>query len=289
MQTQYQIAKGICLYKATIAKLALAASLREELKKQILTTIDRMYLMILEDATFGFSKLSVLDMLTHLSTTYSTITWSDLESNRASIATIWSTADPIKILWDCLREVQHIAAAGGDPLSDATIIDLTTILFESTGIFTLACDMWRLCPAANKTYIKFCEFFTTENKEHLRKNITTVNGGYHSANTVAHLPIKPTQNPFLLYLPCPLHPCMRFLPMTASPCFIVGPMDSDSTKPTPVPRVQTPRTVIALRPPSKTFKAATIPSCQTAVTPNRRQPRPNEDEGNQQQQQHPLN
>jgi len=99
-QTQYQIAEGVRLYKATIAKLSLAASLREELKKQILAAVDRLYLTILEDTTFGFSEVTVLDMLTHLSTTYSTITRNDLERNRASIATLWSPSDPIKTLWD---------------------------------------------------------------------------------------------------------------------------------------------------------------------------------------------
>jgi len=182
MQTQYEITKGIHLYKATIAELTLVTSLREEIKKQILAAVDRMYLTILEDATFGFANITVIDLLTHLSTTYSTITQSDLEINCTSIATIWSITDPIELLWNCLREVQCIAAAGGNPLSEAALMDLTTIMLESTGIFSLACNMWRLHPTTNKTYIEFCEFFMTENKEHLRKTATTGTSGYHSAN-----------------------------------------------------------------------------------------------------------
>jgi len=139
--------------------------------------------------------VTVFDMLTHLSTTYSTITCNDLERNRASIATLWSPSDPIETLWDCLREVQRIAAAGGDPLSDATLIELTTILFESTGMFTLACDMWCLKPTTNKTYTEFRDFFTTENKERLRKTITSATSGFHSANAATTAPVRPPAAP----------------------------------------------------------------------------------------------
>jgi len=65
-------------------------------------------------------------------------------------------------------------------------MDLTTIMLESTGVFSLACNMWRLCPTTNKTYIKFRKFFTTKNKERLRKTITTSTISYHSANAKAN-------------------------------------------------------------------------------------------------------
>jgi len=80
-QTEYEITEGIRLYKATIAKLTLATSLREEIKKQILAAVERMYFEILEDATFGFADVSVIDLLTHLTNTYSKITRADLETN----------------------------------------------------------------------------------------------------------------------------------------------------------------------------------------------------------------
>jgi len=73
-QTQYEITEGVRLYKATITKLTLAISLREEIKKLILAAIDPLYLAILKDATFGFADVSVIDLMTHLSTTYCTIT-----------------------------------------------------------------------------------------------------------------------------------------------------------------------------------------------------------------------
>ena len=194
-QTQYEITEGVRLYKATIAELTLATSLREEIKKQILAAVERMYFEILEDATFGFADVSVIDLLTHLTNTYSKITRADLETNRASIATIWPVTDPIELLWNRLREVQRISAAGGEALSDDAIMDLTIIMFESTGVFPLACNMWRLRPTTNKTYVEFREFFTTENKERLKKPATTGTSGYHSANAATAHPSKLAQKP----------------------------------------------------------------------------------------------
>jgi len=119
---QFEISEQIRLYKATIDELTRAATLRKELKKQILDAIDHLYLTILEDAIFGFSNVSVADMIGHLQTTYGTVTRTDLEKNRASIATLWTPSEPIELLWSRLREVQRIATCGNEPIADAAIV-----------------------------------------------------------------------------------------------------------------------------------------------------------------------
>jgi len=88
--TQYIIAKEVRVFKATIAELTLAITIREELKKQILTAVEHLYLATLDDETFGFAQVLVCNMLSHLSTTYGEITHAELEANHASIATLWS-------------------------------------------------------------------------------------------------------------------------------------------------------------------------------------------------------
>jgi len=97
--------------------------MREELKKLTLAAVDQLFLASLDDDTFGFAQVSVTDMLTHLQTTYGTITCADLEANCASIATLWSPADPIKLLWECLHEVQCITNVRDDPITNQAIID----------------------------------------------------------------------------------------------------------------------------------------------------------------------
>ena len=78
---QFEIAEQIRIYKTTIEELTHATTLCEELKKQILGSINRLYLTILEDATFGFSNVSIADMIAHLQTTYGTLTRTDLKKN----------------------------------------------------------------------------------------------------------------------------------------------------------------------------------------------------------------
>jgi len=140
--TPFEIAEHIRIYKATIDKLTRAATLLKELKKQVLVAVDRLYLTFLEDATFGFSNVSVADMIAHLQTRYGTVTCTNLEKNQASISTLWTLSEPIELLWDRLREVQRIAAYGNEPISDAAVVELTHLLFESSGVFPHACETW---------------------------------------------------------------------------------------------------------------------------------------------------
>jgi len=66
--------KIVHVFKAELAKLTLAATLHKELKKQLLTAIDHLYLAALDDDIFRFADISVTTMLLHLHTTYGIIT-----------------------------------------------------------------------------------------------------------------------------------------------------------------------------------------------------------------------
>jgi len=103
--TSAQIQESIHAFNSLLAEHSLAITVREELKKQLLLAVDRLYLAALEDAIFGFANVTVADMLTHLNTTYGTLSCSDLEKNRASIRTLWTPTEPIELLWERLREV----------------------------------------------------------------------------------------------------------------------------------------------------------------------------------------
>jgi len=72
--TQFVISEPVHIFKAKIAKLTLAATLHEVMKKQLLTAIDCLYLVALDNNTFGFADISMANMLTHLHTAYGTIT-----------------------------------------------------------------------------------------------------------------------------------------------------------------------------------------------------------------------
>jgi len=179
--TQFQIAETVRLFDAMLAELTTATTAREEMKKQLLEAVERLFLAALDDDTFGFADVSVAAMITHLRTTYGPITRADLELNCASIGTVWTPDEPIETLWEKLRKIQCLSVAGGDPLTDNAIKDLAFLMFEATGVFTTACDMWRVRPPGNQTLVEFRQHFTTENKERVCK-LTTSQLGYHIAN-----------------------------------------------------------------------------------------------------------
>ncbi len=81
----------------------------------ILAAVDQLFLASLDDDTFGFAQVSITDMLTHLQTTRGTITYADLEANCTSIATLWSPADPIVLLWELSVKSNTL------PLSETTL------------------------------------------------------------------------------------------------------------------------------------------------------------------------
>jgi len=70
------------------------------------------------------------------------------------------------------------------------LINLTIILLELMGVFTMACAMWHVHPIANKTICEFVAYFTAKNKECLRK-LTTSQTGFHSANAAMIAAPKP--------------------------------------------------------------------------------------------------
>jgi len=192
--TSAQIQESIRAFNSILSKISLATTVREELKKQLLLAVDQLYLATLEDAIFGFATVTVADMLVHLSTTNGMLTRSDLEKNWASITSLWNPNEPIKLLWEHLREVCCIAMDGNNPISDTAAIDLTHLLFESTGMFAHACDNWLTQAAANHTYTEFQSTFTVANKECLWR-LTASQAGFHSANVAAMFPAGSAPTP----------------------------------------------------------------------------------------------
>jgi len=181
--TSAQIQESICAFNSLLTEHALATTIHKELKKQLLIAVDRLYLITLKDATFGFANVMVAKMLTHLNTTYGTLTCSDLEKNWASISMLWTPNEPIELLWEHLREVQCIATAGTDPISDAITINLIHLLFKATGMFSHVCDTWLTHTAATQTMTEFQVVFNAANKECLRR-LTTSQASFHSANAI---------------------------------------------------------------------------------------------------------
>lgn len=199
--TGSQITEGNRAYTALISELAVATTVATCLKNQLLQAVEHRYLAALEHDEFGFAEVNVAALLAHLQTTYGRITREDLEKNRASIQTIWHPDQDIENLWISLREIKRLSIAGNDELSDEAIMGLTFLMFEATGVFTVACDLWTRKAEADKTWDNFKTHFNTENIERKRK-LTAQQAGFHGAHAVV-TPAPDSAPPLAAIVPDP--------------------------------------------------------------------------------------
>jgi hypothetical protein len=80
-----------------------------------------------------YSDITIVQMLTHLLTHYTTLTADDLETNRDKLALAWNPDRPIKELWLHIKNVKAIASAGGKALTDSSVMRLTLTALERAG------------------------------------------------------------------------------------------------------------------------------------------------------------
>jgi hypothetical protein len=92
-----------------------------------ITIVNPIYYQDLEDNTFGYADVHIPAIITHLTTTYGTLTVSDLEINQDKLTEAWNPDDPIENLWKHVKIVQAIATQGGEPISNGTTIQLTLL------------------------------------------------------------------------------------------------------------------------------------------------------------------
>ena len=123
-------------------------------------------------------------MLTHLSATYGVITRDQLKDNRDKLEAPWNPDDPIEGLWEHIHECQHLATAGGDPITAPAAVHSILDVLEKTGIFADAIRDLQKCPLHEWTLDNFCTDFTTANKECLHL-LTAQNAGFHGANNTS--------------------------------------------------------------------------------------------------------
>jgi hypothetical protein len=189
--TAAQIVETNRRFKHELADHRLFRTVSEELKQHVLTAVPVRYLCILEDVDYGYSDVTILEMITHLKTTYCTIEPEEFERNRNALTTAWNPDDPIEELWQRLQEIQRYAIAAGEPITDAAALRLALVVFENTGVFTTAAEKWRDKPADDWTMPNFQDHFTKANKERALK-LTAQSAGYHGANSAVTAPPPPS-------------------------------------------------------------------------------------------------
>jgi hypothetical protein len=114
---------------------------------------------ILADEDFGYADVTVPQILTRLRTTYATLKDDDLETNCSKLSTPWNPDEPIEQLWLRIKHIRAVATAGGEPLTDGTVMRLTLNALEKEGVYNHPIKTWRDKPEAERIWATFCPHF----------------------------------------------------------------------------------------------------------------------------------
>lgn len=87
------------------------------LKAQMLKAIVKRYISSLDDSKWGFGRVTAKQVLAYLIKEYGQIEERELEANCEALNAPWNSKEPIRGLWDCIKECQQIGKTGGSPIS----------------------------------------------------------------------------------------------------------------------------------------------------------------------------
>ena len=97
--TQAQLFELKRVHTNAMTDFILYQNVRTALVNQISAAVEPTFLEILCDVDFGFADVEPYTLLTHLKTTYGTLTGQELENNRTRLSDAWDTTSPIETLW----------------------------------------------------------------------------------------------------------------------------------------------------------------------------------------------
>jgi hypothetical protein len=161
----------------------------------LMDAVPSRYIEKLSHPTLSLSRVTTLQMLTHLWTTYGQINHVDLLENDERMTAPWNPDDGIDALFTQIKQAREFATAGNSPITDIQAMSRAYQNIENTGVFTDACREWRLTPTLLQTWPAFEEKFRLADTDNARTR-TSRSAGYHHANAAAApVSIAPTPTP----------------------------------------------------------------------------------------------
>jgi hypothetical protein len=158
-------------------------SMESKLKQQLLSAVETTFITALEDAEVGFATVSSKQIMAHLINEYGTVTLEDLYANTEKLNEPWNSEQPIRLLWDRIKECQRISTAGGETITDKMAMFTALKLLDATGLYSSYTTNWRSTYPLQSTWTMntFREFFNHADKDR-KKNLTMKDAGFHGAN-----------------------------------------------------------------------------------------------------------
>ena len=167
--TQAQIAHLRDAHAVLLKEFTVYNAVETALKRQLLEAVDDSYICSLKHRRYNYANVSVRQLLVHLDTTYGQLDDDALEVNKKMLNEQWEANEQMETLWERYSSIQAVAEAGGDPITDATVLRAARSVLVESGVFDLDLRDWDGKPAANKTWANFKPFFTEANKKRIKK------------------------------------------------------------------------------------------------------------------------
>jgi hypothetical protein len=155
------------------------------LKQQIIGAVNKLYLHTLNHHITGFANVTTRHMLVHLYTTHGRLTPADVQNNNAAMKQPYNPNEPIKTLFDQIKESIDIADAAGAPYTPSQIVSILYNLIFATGMFPEACRKWRRRVTNTRTWHNFKADFAAAHQDYRDSQLTLRQSGYQSSNNAA--------------------------------------------------------------------------------------------------------
>ena len=168
-------------HQAALHQYHTCMAVEARIKAMIIDAVPRVYIEAVEDAIFGFGNVTAETILTHLVTTYGTISQNELANNLTGLADAFNPDVAIETYFSTANKRRAFATAGGEPIPDGIFIRQLLHGFEKSGVMQEGLKDWYKKPAADQTRANLVTHFTAANKERKRM-ITFAGAGYQTAN-----------------------------------------------------------------------------------------------------------
>ena len=164
------------------------------LMKQLISSIDPIYLRAQRNHHTGFANILLLDLLTFLFTSYEQLMPQQLQKNVETLNKQWDPNMPFETLIDQIEDAIEMAAAGNQPITDPQIITSVYTNVFNTGLYFDDCKMWDWCPEAEKTWLNFkMHFLEAQCLLHLQQ-LTMQQAGFHGVHAMMQQEDEVLQN-----------------------------------------------------------------------------------------------
>jgi hypothetical protein len=142
------------------------------------------YIEAMADPELGYARVTALTLLTHLKTTYGTLTAADRDANLSRMTTPWGPPSPIEALFTQLEQGQRLADLANEPIANSQLARMGQTMLLKTGLYPDGCREWRLLPDAQQTWPAFKLHFARQERDRQETSTTATSGYAGSAFSV---------------------------------------------------------------------------------------------------------